>query len=99
MACLPNDLPLARRRAGCPRGGIGRRARLKIEFRKECPFEPDRGHQHKKGAVRTDCAFFHAQTETMRHLAGVILLVKMQPWTHAQGHRAIRRAATWRRYR
>ena len=26
-------------------GGIGRRAGLKIRFRKECRFEPDRPHQ------------------------------------------------------
>jgi hypothetical protein len=28
----------------CPCGGIGRRARLKIEFRKECWFDPGQGH-------------------------------------------------------
>src|ERR1700744_6283951 len=29
----------------CPCGGIGRRARLKIEFRKECWFDSGQGHQ------------------------------------------------------
>src|SRR6201988_1601337 len=29
---------------GSPCGGIGRRARLKIEFRKECWFDPGQGH-------------------------------------------------------
>jgi hypothetical protein len=29
-----------------PCGGIGRRARLKIEFRKECWFDSGQGHQH-----------------------------------------------------
>ena len=29
----------------CPIGGIGRRARLKIEFRKKCWFDPGMGHQ------------------------------------------------------
>ena len=27
-----------------PRGGIGRRAALKMRFRKECPFDSGRGH-------------------------------------------------------
>jgi hypothetical protein len=31
-------------RAACPCGGIGRRARLKIEFRKECWFDSGQGH-------------------------------------------------------
>jgi hypothetical protein len=31
----------------CPCGGIGRRARLKIEFRKECWFDSGQGHQIK----------------------------------------------------
>jgi hypothetical protein len=30
----------------CPCGGIGRRARLKIEFRKECWFDSGQGHQN-----------------------------------------------------
>lgn len=30
--------------ASGPCGGIGRRARLKIEFRKECWFDPGQGH-------------------------------------------------------
>jgi hypothetical protein len=29
-----------------PCGGIGRRARLKIEFRKECWFDSGQGHQN-----------------------------------------------------
>src|ERR1700759_2225529 len=29
----------------CPCGGTGRRARLKIEFRKECWFDSGQGHQ------------------------------------------------------
>ena len=33
------------RKRTCPCGGIGRRARLKIEFRKECRFDSGRGHQ------------------------------------------------------
>ena len=33
------------RRHECPCGGIGRRARLKIEFRKECWFDSGQGHQ------------------------------------------------------
>jgi hypothetical protein len=44
--------PLRRRRASfgagpreCPCGGTGRRARLKIEFRKECWFDSGQGHQ------------------------------------------------------
>ena len=32
----------------CPCGGIGRRARLKIEFRKECWFDPGQGHHSLK---------------------------------------------------
>ena len=28
----------------CPRGGTGRRAALKMRFRKECPFDSGRGH-------------------------------------------------------
>lgn len=32
----------------CPCGGIGRRARLKIEFRKECWFDSGQGHQSVK---------------------------------------------------
>jgi hypothetical protein len=32
----------------CPCGGIGRRARLKIEFRKECWFDSGQGHQIEK---------------------------------------------------
>src|SRR3990167_3844670 len=36
---------LLRRRG---RGGIGRRARLKIWFREECRFDPDRPHQPKR---------------------------------------------------
>ncbi len=34
----------------CGRGGIGRRAGLKIRFRKECRFEPDRPHQIKSAS-------------------------------------------------
>lgn len=33
---------------GCPIGGIGRRARLKIEFRKKCWFDPGMGHHRRK---------------------------------------------------
>jgi hypothetical protein len=33
------------RASGGPCGGIGRRARLKIEFRKECWFDSGQGHQ------------------------------------------------------
>ena len=33
----------------CGRGGIGRRAGLKIRFRKECRFDPDRPHQSPRG--------------------------------------------------
>ena len=40
------DVGLARP-CGCPCGGIGRRARLKIEFRKECWFDSGQGHQVK----------------------------------------------------
>ena len=42
---------LHRRAPACPAlpcGGIGRRARLKIEFRKECWFDPGQGHQFLK---------------------------------------------------
>src|SRR3954452_17989402 len=34
-------------RAPSPCGGIGRRARLKIEFRKECWFDSGQGHQER----------------------------------------------------
>ena len=37
--------PHGTRHLRCPCGGIGRRARLKIEFRKECWFDPGQGHQ------------------------------------------------------
>jgi hypothetical protein len=36
--------PAARRASEGPCGGIGRRARLKIEFRKECWFDSGQGH-------------------------------------------------------
>ena len=36
-----------------PDGGIGRRARLKILFRKECRFDPDSGHQRLTQGWRT----------------------------------------------
>ena len=40
------DLTDASLRLGyeCPCGGIGRRAALKMQFRKECPFESGQGH-------------------------------------------------------
>ena len=39
------DLGLRPGVAKSPCGGIGRRARLKIEFRKECWFDSGQGHQ------------------------------------------------------
>jgi hypothetical protein len=53
------DLALPRE-SESPCGGIGRRARLKIEFRKECWFDSGQGHQERfhsdsqfsKGAAR-----------------------------------------------
>jgi hypothetical protein len=39
------DLRHPAMRRECPCGGIGRRARLKIEFRKECWFDSGQGHQ------------------------------------------------------
>src|SRR4051812_2644856 len=42
--------PALRLSAKSPCGGTGRRARLKIEFRKECWFDSGQGHQ---GLVRT----------------------------------------------
>jgi hypothetical protein len=40
----------------------------KSRSQKECPFDPDRGHQHQKGAVRGGCAFFfmHASFQPLR---------------------------------
>jgi hypothetical protein len=35
----------------CPCGGIGRRARLKIECRKACWFESDQGHHYPRGQL------------------------------------------------
>jgi hypothetical protein len=35
-----------------PCGGIGRRARLKIEFRKECWFDSGQGHQKRSRMAR-----------------------------------------------
>ena len=37
--------PCPSERCECPCGGTGRRARLKIEFRKECWFDSGQGHQ------------------------------------------------------
>src|SRR5206468_2310834 len=37
----------AKQRSASPCGGIGRRARLKIEFRKECWFDSGQGHHLK----------------------------------------------------
>lgn len=34
----------------CPCGGIGRRAALKMQFRKECPFESGQGHHSQRPA-------------------------------------------------
>ena len=43
----PVNCPRARLDPGrCGRGGTGRRAGLKIRFRKECRFDSDRPHQH-----------------------------------------------------
>ncbi len=39
----------------CGRGGIGRRAGLKIRFRKECRFDPDRPHHLNKFHLRAPC--------------------------------------------
>ncbi len=44
-AC-PEAPAVATRALLCGRGETGRRAGLKIPFRKECRFEPDRPHQH-----------------------------------------------------
>src|SRR3954451_10771836 len=47
-------LGLAKRES--PSGGIGRRARLKIEFRKECWFDSGQGHQprYRLGTLNSD---------------------------------------------
>src|SRR5262245_35185551 len=39
---------------GGPCGGTGRRARLKIEFRKECWFDSGQGHQYKNVSNNND---------------------------------------------
>src|ERR1700716_3100039 len=39
-----------------PCGGIGRRARLKIEFRNECWFDSGQGHQQFVAETPTSCA-------------------------------------------
>ena len=36
----------------CPGGGTGRRARLKLVFRKECRFDPDPGYIPSKARLR-----------------------------------------------
>jgi hypothetical protein len=41
-------IPWLRPIAKSPCGGIGRRARLKIEFRKECWFDSGQGHQRSR---------------------------------------------------
>ncbi len=46
---------------------------LKIEFRKECPFDSDRGHQQADQAPSFD------------NLAGARSMAKMRPWTRATG--------------
>jgi hypothetical protein len=43
-------------RIHCPGGGIGRHARLRISFRKECRFDPCPGHHPHRGPAGPRCA-------------------------------------------
>ena len=47
----PRPFAIVRPPARGPCGGIGRRARLKIEFRKECWFDSGQGHHHTRLGV------------------------------------------------
>src|SRR5580704_15210068 len=51
---LPSRAWLAIEGARCPCGGIGRRARLKIVFRKEWGFDSLHGHHHRKNRWRDE---------------------------------------------
>ncbi len=55
----------------CPCGGTGRRARLKIVFRKEWGFNSLHGHQDFIGSTSpfTRCAMFRGRTKTVGPLA------------------------------
>jgi hypothetical protein len=58
--------------AKCPCGGIGRRARLKIEFRKECWFDSGQGHHRLCGGrmgIRPSNAGFRLFTGECIHLS------------------------------
>ena len=59
------------------RGGIGRRAGLKIRFRKECRFDPDRPHQPPLGNRRAN-----ATAQARPQLA--VLRGRRQPWVRGR---------------
>src|ERR1700683_3099641 len=65
---------------GCPSGGTGRRAGLKIQYRKVCRFDSDLGHQPTPRTVRRLSTEALAQVDCIRSRVWAIL------WTRWRLH-------------
>lgn len=66
----------------CPIGGIGRRARLKIEFRKKCWFDSGMGHHFKHDLLKSDTC---KTTSACDHANPFISLGSISTIPHGQG--------------
>jgi Arm DNA-binding domain len=77
----------SRPRSRCPCGGIGRRARLKIEFRKECWFDSGQGHQPTVRCHSPTFTFLNRRKDYKRSDSGglfmLITTTRLKLWPYA----------------